>query len=166
MRSLPRLAILLGSTLAALAPQIVWAAETGHVEQPGIINLNITLVIQAINFLILILLLSRFLFRPLTEFLAKRTEGIQRSLAEAEEAREAEVERQRLQAAARTEAERVLAEARSEIAAETRRAKTALREEAVALSLAAAERVLGRAITAEDQRRLAEQYVRELGTTN
>jgi F0F1-type ATP synthase membrane subunit b/b' len=34
------------------------------------------------------------------------------------------------------------------------------------LSLAAAERVLGRAITAEDQKRLAEQYVRELGGAN
>jgi len=185
------------AALAALAvtPRLALAAEAAGGE-PGIINLNVTLLIQAVNFLILILLLSRFLFRPLTEFLRQRAEGIQRSLQEAAAAREAaaraqeehraqiqaaqreaaalreqvqrevETERQRLQAAARAEAERLLADARREIAAETRRAKASLRDEAVTLSLAAAERLLGRALTAEDQRRLAEQYVRELGTTN
>jgi F-type H+-transporting ATPase subunit b len=192
MRHVLRTAVL---AAVVLLPRLVLAAEAGH-EEPGIINLNVTLVIQAINFLILILLLSKFLFRPLTEFLRTRAEGIQRSLDEAAAAREAaaraqaehraeiqaaqreaaamreqvqrevEVERQRLQAAARAEAERMLADARAEIAAETRRAKASLREEAVSLSLLAAERLLGRALTAEDHRRLAEQYVRDLGAVN
>jgi F-type H+-transporting ATPase subunit b len=189
-----QIAGLLSAGAAALAPRLALAAEAG--AQPGIINLDVTLIIQAVNFLILILLLSRFLFRPLTEFLRNRAEGIQRSLDEATAAREAaaraqeehraailaaqregaalreqaqrdvETERQRLQAAARAEAERMLAHARDEIAAETRRARAALREEAVTLSVAMAERLLGRAVTSEDQRRLAEQYIRELGTTN
>jgi F0F1-type ATP synthase membrane subunit b/b' len=46
------------------------------------------------------------------------------------------------------------------------RARLALREEAVTLSLAVAERLLGRALTGEDQKRLAEQYVRDLGGKN
>jgi F0F1-type ATP synthase membrane subunit b/b' len=36
----------------------------------------------------------------------------------------------------------------------------------VNLSLTAAERLLGRSLTGEDQKRLAEQYVRELGGKN
>jgi F-type H+-transporting ATPase subunit b len=180
--------------ILALSPGLALAAEAGG--EGGIINLNVTLLIQVVNFLILIALLSRFLFRPLSEFLQKRAEGIQRSLDEAAAARESaaraqqeqearvvaaqreaaalreqvqrevEAERHRLQAAARAEAERLVAQAKSEIAAETRRARASLREEAVGLSLAAAERLLGRALTAEDQTRLAEQYVRELGTRN
>jgi len=57
-------------------------------------------------------------------------------------------------------------EARAAIEAEVRRARASLREEVVGLSLAAAERLLGRSMTGEDQKRLAEQYVRELGGKN
>jgi F-type H+-transporting ATPase subunit b len=189
-----RIVGLLGAGAAALVARPALAAEAG--AQPGIINLDVTLIIQAVNFLILILLLSRFLFRPLTGFLRERAEGIRRSLEEATAAREAavsaheehraailaaqreaaalreqtqrdvETERQRLQAAARAEAERLLAQAREEIAAETRRARATLREDAVSLSAAITERLLGRAVTSEDQRRLAEEYVREMGTRN
>ncbi|HYL80641.1 MAG TPA: ATP synthase F0 subunit B, partial [Candidatus Acidoferrum sp.] len=52
------------------------AEEAARHEEPGIINLNITLLIQVVNFLILIALLSKFLFKPLTRFLAERAEGI------------------------------------------------------------------------------------------
>ncbi len=183
--------------LAALAPGAALAAEgaVAH-EQPGIINLNVTVLIQAVNFLILIALLSKFLFKPLTRFLKERADGIERSLTEARAAREAaaraqeeyrtqiqsaqrevaaireqaqrdvEAERQRLLQAAREETERLLAGARAEIEAETRQARARLREEAADLSVAAAERLLGRALTGDDQRRLVEQYVRELEGKN
>jgi F-type H+-transporting ATPase subunit b len=182
-----------GGVAPALLPAVAVAAGG---EEPGIINLNITLLIQAINFLILIALLSRFLWKPLTRFLGQRAEGIQRSLIEAQAAREAaarsqdehkaqilatqremaaireqaqrdlEAERQRLLQASRAEAQRLVAEAQAAIQAETKRAKLELRAEAVSLSLAAAERLLGRVITAEDQKRLVEQYVRDLGGAN
>jgi F-type H+-transporting ATPase subunit b len=185
------------SVLAALPPVLVLAAEeAAKHEEPGIINLNVTLLIQAVNFLILIALLSRFLFTPLRKFLANRAEGIEKALAEAKVAREAaakaqeeyraqilatqreaaamrdqaqrevEAERQRLLKASRDEAQRLVDEARAAIEAETRRARASLREEVVGLSLAAAERLLGRSMTGEDQKRLAEQYVRDLGGKN
>lgn len=187
--------ILLGAAGAAWGLLLPVSALAAGGEEPGIINLNVTLLIQLVNFLILIVLLSKFLYKPLTAFLAERAAGIEQSLAEAKAAREAvtraeaarqaqilaaqreaaalreqvqrevEAERQRLLAASREETQRMLAEARSAIETETRRARAALREEAVALSLAAAERLLGRALTGEDQRRLAEEYVRELGRT-
>lgn len=174
-------------------PGIVLAASA---EEPGIINLNVTTLIQAINFLILIFLLSKFLFKPLVTFLAERSAGIEKSLAEAKAAREAaakaqtdyqaqiretqreiaaireqgqrevEAERQRLIQASRAEADRLIAQAKAEIEAETKRAKAALREDAAGIALAAAERLLGRAVSGEDQERLAEQYVRDLGGQN
>ncbi len=185
---------ILGLTLAW--PRIAAAAEAAQHEEPGIINLNVTILIQAINFLILIFLLSKFLFKPLTKFLADRSAGIAQSLAEAKAAheaaakaqeeyqariretqreiaaireqgqREAEAERQRLLKASRDEAERLVGHAKAEIEAETKRAKAALREEAAGIALAAAERLLGRSVTGDDQRRLAEQYVRDLGGKN
>ena len=183
--------------LALLPPGVLRAAEeaAAHAE-PGIVNLNITILIQVVNFLILIALLSRFLFKPLQKFLAQRAEGIEKSLAEARLARESaakaqeeyraqllaaqreaaglreqaqrevEAERQRLLKASRDEAQRVLDDAKAAIQVETRRARAALRQEVVTLSLAAAERLLGRAMTTEDQKRLAEQFVRDLGSQN
>ena len=180
--------------LCLLLPGVALAA--GQNEEPGIINLNVTVLIQAINFLILIFLLSKSLFKPLTTFLADRSAGIQQSLAEAKAAREAavkaqseyqaqireaqreiaaireqgqrdiEAERQRLMQASREEAERLVAQAKAEIETETARAKASLRDEAAGLALAAAERLLGRTMGGDDQRRLAERYVRELGGKN
>jgi len=180
--------------LCLLLPGIALAA--GKNEEPGIINLNVTILIQAINFLILIFLLSKFLFKPLTTFLADRSAGIQKSLAEAKAAheeaakaqadyqaqmreaqreiaaireqgqRDVEAERQRLLQASREEAGRLVAQAKAEIETETKRAKATLREEAADIVVAAAERLLGRTMGGDDQQRLAEQYVRELGGKN
>jgi len=185
------------SVLAMLPPGLVLAAEeAARHEEPGIINLNVTMLIQAVNFLILIALLSRFLFTPLKNFLKERAAGIEKALAEAKVAREAaakaqeehraqilstqreaaalreqaqrevEAERQRLLKASRDEAQRMVEEARTAIETETKRARATLRDEVVTLSLAAAERLLSRSMTADDQQRLAEQYVRELGGKN
>ena len=199
MRRLNPLASRLAIWLAGLVlflPEIALAAEAAQHEEPGIINLNVTVLIQAINFLILIFLLSRFLFKPLAKFLADRSAGIEKSLAEAKAAhevaakaqaeyqaqmreaqreiaaireqgqREVEAERQRLLQASRAEADRLVGNAKAEIEAETKRAKAGLREEAAGIALAVAERLLGRTIGGDDQKRLADQYVRELGGKN
>jgi F-type H+-transporting ATPase subunit b len=189
---------LIALVLVALLPSglLQAAEETAKHAEPGIVNLNITTLIQVVNFLILIVLLSRFLFAPLGKFLAERAAGIEKALAEARLARESaakaheeyraqilaaqreaaalreqaqrevEAERQRLLRESRDEAQRVLDEAKRAIEAETKRAQATLRAEVVTLSLAAAERLLGRSMTTEDQKRLAEQYVRDLGSQN
>jgi F-type H+-transporting ATPase subunit b len=185
-------AICLGLGLLAALPSLASEAAKGE-EAPGIINLNMTLLIQAVNFLILIVLLHRFLYKPLTQFLATRADGIKRSLEEAKAAREAaakaqqeyeariaatrreaaalresavrevEDERQRLLKASRDEAARLLTEAKAQIEQEVKRAKVELRGEVVALSLGVAERLIGRNLTTDDQRRLAEQVAQEIG---
>ena len=172
------------------------AMAAGSAEEPGIINLNVTLLIQVINFLILIFLLSRFLFKPLAKFLADRSAGIEKSLAEAKAAheaatraqveyqaqlretqreiasireqgqREVAAERDRLLRASREEAERLTAQAKAEIELESKRASATLRAEAAEIAVAVAERLLGRSLGGDDQKRLADEYVREVGGKN
>ncbi|HEY7677887.1 MAG TPA: F0F1 ATP synthase subunit B [Candidatus Methylomirabilis sp.] len=181
---------------AWVTPGLLFAAAEGEKHEPGIINLDKSMLLQVVNLLILLVVLRKFLFKPLVQFLAKRAEGIKQSLDEARLAREAaakaqeeyraqvaatqreaaamreqvqrevEEERQRLLKTSRDEAQRLVGEARAAIDQEARRARAQLREEAVNLSVAVAERLLERALTAEDQRRLAEKYVREVGGPN
>jgi F-type H+-transporting ATPase subunit b len=185
-------AMFLGLALLVAFPSLASEGAKGE-EQPGIINLNMTLLVQMVNFLILIVLLQRFLYKPLTQFLATRADGIKRSLEEAKAAREAaakaqqeyeariaatrreaaalresavrevEEERQRLLKVSRDEAARLLTEAKAQIEQEVKRAKAELRAEVVGLSLGVAERLIGRSLTTDDDRRLAEQVVREIG---
>lgn len=181
-----------GLVLIAL-PVVSLAAEAEHA--PGIINLNLTLLLQTINFIILAIVLYKFLFKPLGSFMEKRAEGIRHSLEEAKQARDEVVrtrseyeeslraarqeaaalrqrmdreiteERERLIQQSREEAHRMISQARAEIQQEVRRAKAELRDETVTLSLTAAERLLRRNPAEEDHRRLAEQYIEELGRT-
>jgi len=185
-------AMFLGLALLVAFPSLASEGAKGE-EQPGIINLNMTLLVQVVNFLILIVLLQRFLYKPLTQFLATRADGIKRSLEEAKAARDAaakaqqeyeariaatrreaaalresavrevEEERQRLLKVSRDEAARLLTEAKAQIEQEVKRAKAELRAEVVGLSLGVAERLIGRSLTTEDDRRLAEQVVQEIG---
>ena len=184
----------IGATLLghlSLLPGMALAAEKEHA--PGIINLDITLLLQAVNFLILAVILYKFLFKPLTSFMERRAEGIRESLEEAKRAREevarARVEyeeslrtaqreavalrgrmeremaeeRQRLMQHAREEAQRLLSQAAVEIDQEVKRAKAELKAEAVHLSLMAAEHLLQRNLQEEDHRRFVERYIQELG---
>ncbi len=180
--------LLVGLPLVSVAAE----AEEHH---PSIVNIDFTFVLQAINFIILAFVLYRFLFKPLTQFMEKRAEGIRHSLEEAKRARdevvaaraeyeeslrtarqeaaalrqrmerEIEQERERLVHASREESQRMISQARSEIEQEVRRAKAELRSEAVNVSLTAAERLVRRSLTDEDHRRLAEQYIDELERT-
>jgi F-type H+-transporting ATPase subunit b len=179
--------LVIGIPLVSLAAE----AEEHH---PSIVNIDLTFVLQAINFIILALVLYKYLFKPLSQFMEKRAEGIRHSLEEAKRARDEVVqaraeyeeslrtarqeaaalrlrmerevaeERERSIQHARDEANRMITQARTEIEQEARRAKAELRSEAVNLSLTAAERLIQRSLTDEDHRRLAEQYVEELGS--
>lgn len=185
----------MASLLLTSLPLVCLAAEAKEEHHPGIVNLDLTLLLQAINFLILAFILYKFLFKPLAAFMEKRAEGIRHSLDEAKRARDEVVqaraeyeeslraarqeaatlrqrmdreiaeERERLMQQSREEAQRLLTQARSEIEQEVRRAKADLRSEAVTLSLTAAERLLQRSLTGEDHRRFVEQTIDELGRT-
>lgn len=153
-------------------------------------NLNATLIIEVLSFLILLGLLVKLLYRPVLGILDKRAhqiqeanEKIQESLASAakerseaehllsesknqalqmrEQAREdAELLRQKIVNQAKEETERFLRAGRQEILNQTQKAKEKLKAETIDLSLAAAEKILRRHINPGDQKRLIEELTK------
>jgi F-type H+-transporting ATPase subunit b len=149
------------------------------------------LAFQIINFLLLLYLLNRFLFKRvfalLDERQAKITKGLEdaetakrdRELARAEreaavaEARKeanemiarankiAEDTRNEILADARAEAEKVSARAREEIVAEKDKAMAEIRGQVAELALAAAGKLVRREMDDPIQRRLVEEFLAE-----
>jgi F-type H+-transporting ATPase subunit b len=149
------------------------------------------LAFQVVNFLLLLWLLNRFLFKPVLRMLDERSERIRRGLEDAEQARRerenAEQERLATLAEARREAndilvraqkvaqesreadlaatrdelERMRARATSDIEAEKQRAIADLRAEVADLALAAAGKVVGESMTSERHRRIVEEFLAE-----
>jgi F-type H+-transporting ATPase subunit b len=141
-----------------------------------VINLDLAFVIQLINFLVLILILNVFLFKPIRKVLADRqgeisaakarAEGVDRDVQEKMaqyEARlrevksqatderstlikEAQAEETTVLDSARKEAAAMLATIKSKVAGEAADAKVLLQEQAKALSVEICEKVLGRSL--------------------
>jgi F-type H+-transporting ATPase subunit b len=165
-------------------PGLAQAAEGGG---GSLIEINWTLGVQLISFLLLLAVLYKFLYRPLTEALEGRTAAIQQQLAEAQAAREAAQQeraameerirvahadaqalreralreagelRERLTAEAKHEAARLVETAQAQIAQEVRRARAELRGEVGALATQIAERLVRKSLTDEDHQRLVRE---------
>ena len=181
MRVLAIAALLLGAV-----PSAALANEGGG----GLISLDKSLVIQAINFGLLLFILIKLLYKPLLAKMNERTEAIRSSLEEAKAAR-AEAERERaehaakLQAslaeaqsiratalkdaaeeqrrlvdAARAEAARLVEAARSEMAQDVRRARQELRQEVADLATSVAERLIRKSLRDEDHRRIVDDAIK------
>jgi F-type H+-transporting ATPase subunit b len=150
------------------------------------------LVFQIVNFLLLLYLLNRLLFKRVFAFLDQRQERIAKGLEDAEaaardrelaraereaaldEARKeaqtmiaratkiAEDSRAEIVAAARAEAEKVAAKATAEITAEKQRAISELRGQVADLALQAAGKLVGSEMNAPTQRRLVEEFLADV----
>lgn len=140
------------------------------------ININATLLVQLVNFLLLMYLLNRLLFRPMLRVLeerSQRTEGrrkqaaqitsegqalwddyqkrLQAAKADADRTRtqvirQAEAQRDRLLEDASAEADKAVAQVRARLRAESEDARKALRAQVGPLAAAVAQRILGRAV--------------------
>jgi len=154
------------------------------------------LAFQIINFLLILYLLNRFLFKRVLALLDERGERISKGLEDAEaaardrelaraereaaldEARKeaqtmiatatkiAEDSRAEIVAAARAEAEKVAARATEEITAEKQRAIAELRSQVADLALEAAGRLVKSEMNAPTQRRLVEEFLAEVAPTD
>ncbi len=151
---------------------------------------------RVLNFLIVALGLFFILRKPLRMLMAKRREGIESAIKEAEEAR-AEAKRLRedyerrtaelgkeleaMKAQAKSDqealrarllkegtesAERILDHARLTIDQETKKAEQQLRSRAALLALELAEKSLERELGPEDQRRFLRDYIHKVGEMN
>ncbi len=137
------------------------------------------LVAQIVNFLIVLWLLNRFLYKPILNMLDQRRERIRESLSAAETARaeaatqtrnneevlaqarreaqelrrqaqeSAQREREEILARAQRDAEALTQRAQSEIAYERQQAMAGLREEVAQLSLAIARKTIGQSLVNE-----------------
>ena len=146
------------AVLVLVSPAL--AAEGGE-HQGGLINLDKSLFIQVINFLVLLFILWKLLYKPLVAKMEERTQAIKKSLEEAQAAR-AETERQRQQHAAQiqaalSEAQTIRATALKEAGEEQRRLVEAARAEAAKLVESA------KAEMDQDIRRARQQLRQEVG---
>jgi F-type H+-transporting ATPase subunit b len=151
------------------------------------------LVSQLVNFTLMVVLLTILLYRPIQRMLAERRDRIAKSMADVDAAREAAARAQqdydRQIAEAQRKAQEIIGQAaqagekvRAEIEADARREADAIRQKAheeaqsekarllsevqsqiAVLSMAATEKVLGRAVDPAAQRQLVDQVLAEMG---
>jgi F-type H+-transporting ATPase subunit b len=178
--------------IAAALPALAWAAAEGGHGGGGLINLDKSLIIQGINFLILLYLLQRLLYKPLLAKMSERTAAIKTSLEEAQRARaeaarqqeenaerlrtahaeaasiraaalkEAGEEQRKLVDAARAEAARLVEAARAQTEADIRRAREELRREVADISIGVAEKLIRKSLDDADHRRIVAEAVAQL----
>lgn len=156
----------------------------------------VKLAFQIINFLLILYLLNRFLFRRVLSLIDERQARIAKGLEDAEaaardrelaraereaaldEARKeaqamiaratkiAEDSRAEIVAGARAEAEKVAARAAEEITAEKERAIAELRSQVADLALQAAGKLVASEMNAATQRQLVEKFLAEVTPTD
>ena len=176
----------------ALSCSVAWGAE----GEGGFINLDKSLIIQIVNFALLLIVLAKFLYRPLLAKMEERTQAIKKSLEEAQAARaeaqrereehaakiqaayaeaqairatalkEAAEEQRRLVEAARAEAARLVESAKAELDQDVRRARQELRQQVSDLAITVAERLIKKSLRDEDHRRIVEDAISRVGAAN
>lgn len=189
----PRLSAVAAALSAALAPAVAGATEAAG-ESGGIAALGFNLpglVAQLVNFLILLIVLRLFLYKPILRILDQRKqrieEGLMRSEQAATQAAASEDEARRAMEAARNEAreviqraqetagrlrteleqqarnqaEQIVERARADIQFEREQAIQQLRTEFAGLTMLAAERVIGQSLDRQAHQRLIDEVIVE-----
>jgi len=182
------------SVCLALLPALVLAApEGGKHAGGGLISLDKSLIIQILNFLILLAILYRLLYKPLLAKLEERSAAIKASLEAAEAARataakqqeenaerlraayaeaqairaaalkEAADEQRKLVDAARHEAQQLVASAKAQTEADIRRAREDLRREVSDIAIAVAEKLVRRSLRDQEHRAIVDDAIARIG---
>jgi F-type H+-transporting ATPase subunit b len=193
---LQRRSVWLGSIVSAcvmLLPALALAAPEGGEHGGGLISLDKSLIIQMLNFLILLAILHRLLYKPLLAKMQERAVAIKASLeaaeaARAEAARQQEESGQRIRAAyaeaqsiraaalkeaaeeqrklvesARREAQLLVESARAQTEADIRRAREELRREVTDIAIAVAEKLVRKSLRDEEHRRIVDDAIARIG---
>jgi F-type H+-transporting ATPase subunit b len=180
-------------TLAALPAQAQDHAPEAAALSPFAGNVGNAIWTLAI-FLLVVIILGKFAWGPVLGLLQERERFIYKSLADAkrdreeaearlreyaakiqtarveagaivEEARrDAERIREDLKQRARTEADTMIQNAERQISLQTQRAIQEIRREAVDLSVAIASKIIQRNLTKEDNQRLIDEAIRQVGS--
>ncbi|MEJ2196966.1 MAG: F0F1 ATP synthase subunit B [Desulfuromonadales bacterium] len=177
--------------LFILAPVAAFAAGGGgHADSGAVLK---DFIYRCFNFALMAGLLAYFVTKPIRKGLKGRTEEIEKTLADAESAkaaaeakhkeysdklakateeiagiteairREGELERDKIIAAAKDMADKIEREADNKAAGVVAKARIELREEASRLAVELAEDMLKKQVSADDQKRLVEEYMQKMG---
>jgi F-type H+-transporting ATPase subunit b len=179
--------------LLCSAPVLAWAESEEHGGGGGMISFDKSLIVQGINFLLLLIVLHRILYKPLVAKMQERTAAIQKALEEAQAARaeaarqqdenatrlrsayqeaaaireqalkEAADEQRKLVEAAQAEARRLVDTARAQTEADIRRAREELRREVAGLAVGVAEKLMRKSLRDEDHRRIVDDAIAHIG---
>jgi len=179
--------------LACLLPSLAAAATEGGHGGGGMISLDKSLIVQVVNFVILLLILHRLLYKPLLAKMEERTAAIKSSLDEAQAARaeaarqqeqnaeqlraayaeaaairaaalkEAADEQRKLVEQATREAKQLVDTARAQTDADIRRAREELRREVSEIATSVAEKLVRRSLRDEDHRRIVDDAIARIG---
>jgi len=175
--------------LAVLSLVLAPAAAFASGGEGGLVSLDKSLIIQMVNFLLLLFILTKLLYKPFVAKMEERSQAIKKSLEEAQAARaeaqrqreehaskiqaahaeaqairasaltEAAEEQRRLVEAARVEAARLVESARADLAADLRRARQDLRQEVADLSITVAEKLIRKSLNDADHRKIVQDAV-------
>ena len=156
------------------------------------VDISFTMILQWINFAILLFLLTKLLYKPLIGYLDRRREEVESELKEADRTREqAEVtlaeyekkmagaeqegrqikfqarnegqeEREQIITQARADASRVMAKARQEIELQEKKARARLRRDTVDLSINIAEKLMEKELDREEQQKFIRQSIEDM----
>jgi F-type H+-transporting ATPase subunit b len=187
--SVLRKAILLALLLAT--PAAAFAAGGGGHADGGVVLKDF--LYRCFNFALMVGVLVYFVNKPIRKGLKERSAGIEKTLAEAEAAKQAaeakhreyteklakateeiagitasirhegELERDKIIAAAKEMATKIEREAENKAAGVVAKARTELREEASRLAVELAEDMLKKQVSADDQKRLVDEYMQKVG---
>jgi len=183
------------SLLLAL-PRIVLAASAGeHGGGSGLISVDKSLIVQFVNFFILLFILQRLLYKPFLAKMEERTSAIKASLEQAQAARaeaaraqeenEARLRRTHAEAAAireqalreageesrkhveaaQAQSRKLVEDTKAQLDAEVRRARDELRREVSDLAIAVAEKLVHRTLREDDHRRIVADAIAGMKTS-
>jgi len=177
-------------TALTLVPVAVLASGGGHADSGAVLK---DFLYRCFNFALMAGLLAYFVTKPVRKGLKERSAAIEKTLAEAEAAKQAaeakhreyseklakateeiakltatirsegELERDKIVAAAKEMATKIEREADNKAAGVVAKARTELREEASRLAVELAEDMLKKQVSADDQKRLVEEYMQKMG---
>jgi F-type H+-transporting ATPase subunit b len=173
-----------GGILCAVAFILAGASPALAASEGGLISLDKSLIIQMLNFVILLVVLHRVLYKPFVAKMNERTDAIKKSLEEAQAARaeaarqqeenaarqraalqeaaairesalkEAAEEARKQIASAQAQAKKLVDDTRAQMDAEVRRAREELRREVADLATAVAEKLVRKSLREDDHRRI------------
>lgn len=182
-------------SLWLVLPAVALAAETGGEHGGGLISIDKSLIVQIVNFLILLVILQRLLYKPFLAKMAERTAAIKTSLEEAqavraEAARQQEENEARLRKAhaeaaairdqalreaadesrkhlevAQAQSRKLVDDTKAQLDAEVRRAREELRREVSGLAIAVAEKLVHRTLREDDHRRIVSEAIAAMKTS-